>query len=85
MELVEAYVFALLLTLAIVCIYFTYKLFRITRLRSRLLVILGLGLLIAWRLLALASFIVSAWLLISNVFLLLIVGPLTLGLWQLKR
>jgi cytochrome oxidase assembly protein ShyY1 len=46
---------------------------------------LGLGLLIAWRLLALTSFIVSAWLLISNVFLLLILGPLALGLWQLKR
>ncbi|HXY83361.1 MAG TPA: hypothetical protein VEH56_06525 [Candidatus Saccharimonadales bacterium] len=82
---VEAYPFAVLLILAIICIYFTYRLFRITRLRSWLLVILGFGLLIAWQLLALASLVVSAWLLISNVFLLLIVGPLTLGLWQLKR
>ena len=85
MVLVEAYVFVVLLTLVIVCVYFTYKLFRITRLRSWLLVMLGLGLLIAWRLLALASLFVAAWLLISNVFLLLIVVPLTLGLWQLKR
>lgn len=85
MVVVEAYLFAVLLTLVIVCVYFTYRLFRITRLRSWLLVMLGFGLLIAWRLLALASLIVSAWLLISNVFLLLIVGPLTLGLWQLKR
>jgi uncharacterized membrane protein len=83
--LVEAYLFVVLLTLVIVCVYFTYKLFRITRLRSWLLVMLGLGLLIAWRLLALASLFVAAWLMISNVFLLLIVVPLTLALWQLKR
>jgi hypothetical protein len=82
---VEAYLFAILLTLVIVCVYLTYELLRITRLCSWLLVMLGFGLLIAWRLFALASLVVSAWLLISNVFLLLIVGPLTLGLWQLKR
>ena len=85
MVVVEAYLFAVLLTLVIVCVYFTYRLFRITRLRSWLLVMLGFSLLIAWRLLSLSSLIISAWLLISNVFLLLIVGPLTLGLWQLKR
>ena len=82
---VEIYLFAVLLTLVIVCVYFSYMLFRITRLRPWLLVMLGFGLLIAWRVFALTSLVVSAWVLISNVFLLLIVGPLALGLWQLKR
>ena len=81
---VETYAFAVLLILAIVCVYFTYKLFRITHLRSWLLAVLGIGFLVAWRLLVLTS-LISALLLISNVFLLFILGLLTLGLWQLKR
>jgi hypothetical protein len=44
----------------------------------------GFGLFVAWRLLVLAS-LISAWTLISNMFLLFILGPLTLALWQLKR
>ena len=81
---VEAFLFPVLLILAIICVYFTYKLFRITQLRPWLLAMLGFGLLVAWRLLVLTS-LISAWILFSNLFLLFILAPLALGLWQLKR
>ena len=81
---VEVDLFAVLLILVIICVYFTYKLSCITHLRSWLLALVGFGLLVAWRLLVLTS-LVSAWLLVSNVFLLFILGLLALGLWQLER
>ena len=78
----QAYLFSMELLLVIVCVYFTYKLLRITRLRSWWLVILALGLYVVWRLLVLAS-LMSAW--AMSLFLLFILGTATLGLWQLER